>query len=582
MSPTEQVIVLLLAPGIPLLLALLLMMPRGQRVGRMLAPVAAAPALGLVALGRVDAPLSVSWLTLEARVGLDRTGLVFLFFTSLIWLLAGLYARRSLASDPDRVRFLVYFLFAMAGNLGLIIAQDMVLFYVCFALMSFATYGLVVHRGRPQDRQAGRIYVAFVVVGEMALFTALLLGHHAAASLEFAQVRIAVAEHPVRDLFLAMVVIGFGIKSGAITLHLWMPLAYRAAPIPAAGALSGAMFAAGLFGWLRLLPLGDTAAPEWGSLLVIAGLAAAFFGVIVGLTQYDPKALLAYSSMSQMGLMTAGLGASLAAPQAWPMMLAGLVVFALHHALVKAALFLGLGVARAANTSQIWPVGIGLLLPSLALAGLPGTSGLLAKAMLKTGAVAAGVWGSWLYAALPWSSLATTLLVSRFIWLAWPRPSAQAGGAPRGIWVPWSMLLVAVAGASWWVPGVEVEGLWARESLLGGFWPVALGALVSALIAWLNQRGRWRLSVSLPPGDLLVPLSSVAERLVQGASWLGHEWLPGQRQRVLRLLQTEQDSAAHTLATSRMEARITRWPLGIGFYLLLAIALAAMMLALQE
>lgn len=549
---------LLLAPGVPLFLALLLMIVPTQRLGRTLAPLAGIPGLVLVAMGGVDPPLSVPWLTFGALIGLDRVGLMFLFFTSLIWVLAGFYARRSLSSDASAERFLIWFLFAMAGNLGFIIAQDIVLFYVCFAVMSFATYGLVVHRGRPEDRRAGRIYLVFVVIGEMALFTALLLGHHAAASLEFAQVRGAIAEHPTPNLFLAMVLIGFGIKGGAITVHLWMPLAYRAAPIPAAAALSGAMFAAGLFGWLRLLPLGETAAPQWGTLLVIAGLAAAFFGVIVGLTQRHAKALLAYSSMSQMGLMTAGLGVSLAAPQAWPMMLAGVSIFALHHALAKAALFFGLGVARAAKANQTKLVSIGLLLPALALAGLPGTSGWLAKAMIKAGAAAAGAWGGWLYAALPWSALATTLLLSRFLWLAWPAPSAQTRGARCGIWVPWSVLLLAVAGASWGVPGIEVEKLGTRESLLDSAWPVALGGLVAILAAWLSHRSRLRLPVAIPAGDLLIPVSYLAKHLLRAGNWFADKWLPKQRRRLLLLFQTERDLVASTLAASRMEARLTR------------------------
>jgi formate hydrogenlyase subunit 3/multisubunit Na+/H+ antiporter MnhD subunit len=280
-----------------------------------------------------------------------------------------------------------------------------------------------------------------------------------------------------------------------------------------------------------------------------------------------------------MGLMTAGLGASLAAPQAWPMMLAGVTIFALHHALAKAALFLGLGVARAAKANQMRLVGIGLLLPALALAGLPGTSGWLAKAMLKTGAAAAGAWGGWLYAALPWSALATTLLLSRFLWLAWPTHAAQTKGAPCGIWIPWSVLLLAVAGALWWFPDTEVEKLGTRENLLDSSWPVALGALVATLVAWLSDRSRFRLPVAVPAGDLLVPVSYVAKHLVRAGNWFADKWLPRQRRRLLMLLQTERDLAASVLAASRMEARLTRWGVGIGVYLLLAIILAAILFA---
>jgi formate hydrogenlyase subunit 3/multisubunit Na+/H+ antiporter MnhD subunit len=515
---------------------------------------------------------------LGSAVGLDRIGQTFLFLTSVIWLAGGLYARASVAESRDATRFFTVFLLAMAGNLGLVIAQDMVLFYVCFALMGFATYGLVVHPGDPASRLAGRVYLVFVVIGEMALLTALLLAWQAAGSLEFSQVRAEVPDHGRSGLFVAMVLIGFGIKAGAIGLHVWMPLAYRATPIPGAAVLSGAMFSAGLLGWLRMLPMGAPA-PDWGRLLVMAGLAAAFYGVIVGLTQRHPKTVLAYSSMSQMGLMSAGLGIALALPEAWPTLLGAVVVFGLHHALAKASLFLGIGVANAADRRHAWLVGAGLVLPALALAGAPGTSGALAKAMLKGGAAGAEPTGEWLYAALPWTSLATTLLLSRFLWLAWPRPSATRPPAPRGLWIPWTLLLAAVAAGAWWSPWGSPVGLWAPAKIMGGLWPIALGAILALLVGWIAGHSRRPLIPAIPPGDLLVPLGFVARRMLQAGRWLGQEWLPRHRAQLAGWLDTASDSLARATDPTWLEARLTRWRAGMLFYLLLAIVLATIMIA---
>ena len=94
-------------------------------------------------------------------------------------------------------------------------------------------------------------------------------------------------------------------------LHVWMPLTYSAAPIPAAAVLSGAAVKAGVIGLIRFLPF-ETGVPGWGEVLAAVGLLSAFYGVAIGITQTNPKTVLAYSSVSQMGLLAAVLGMGLA------------------------------------------------------------------------------------------------------------------------------------------------------------------------------------------------------------------------------------------------------------------------------
>ncbi len=136
--------------------------------------------------------------------------------------------------------------------------------------------------------------------------------------------------------------LGFGAKIGLVPFHIWMPLAYRAAPIPAAAVLSGAAVKAGVIGLIRFLPL-DVATPEWGEALVVAGLFSAFYGVAIGITQRNPKTVLAYSSVSQMGVIAAVFGMGLAVGDGDAALFAGF--YAAHHTLVKGALFLAVGVA---------------------------------------------------------------------------------------------------------------------------------------------------------------------------------------------------------------------------------------------
>jgi hypothetical protein len=103
------------------------------------------------------------------------------------------------------------------------------------------------------------------------------------------------------------------------------------------------MIKAGLIGWLRVLPIGEVALPGWATLVITLGLLTALGGVAVGLTQRNPKANLAYSSVSQMGLMMVLVGVALAVPDGAELSVAAAGVYALHHGLAKGALFLGVG-----------------------------------------------------------------------------------------------------------------------------------------------------------------------------------------------------------------------------------------------
>ena len=142
-------------------------------------------------------------------------------------------------------------------------------------------------------------------------------------------------------------------KMGLAPLNGWMPLTYRAAPIPAAAVLSGAGVKAGVIGLIRFLPLGAAVEP-WGLALAAIGFFSAFYGVAIGLTQKNPKTVLAYSSISQMGVIAAALGMALVAGDAGAS--SSVAFYAANHVLVKAALFLTIG-AFAANARRAGPGG---------------------------------------------------------------------------------------------------------------------------------------------------------------------------------------------------------------------------------
>ena len=480
----------------PLLLAVLVAAPATRRWAERLAPWAALPALW-AALLAPPLTLDLPWLLLGARFILDDTGRVFLLFTALLWLVGGLYARGYLAADPRRSGFTALFLATQAGNLGLCLALDAASFYLAFAVMTFAAYGLVVHDRGAEAWRAGRVYLILAIIGEMLLLTGVLLLTQAAGTPDLTVAPQTLADHPRTAIITAFLVLGFGVKAGLPLLHVWLPLAHPVAPTPASAVLSGAMIKAGLLGWLRFLPLGVAALPEWGTAVMALGLTAAFGGVLVGLTQDNPKTVLAYSSISQMGFMTLGVGAGLLRPELWPTLAAAVALYALHHGLAKGALFLGVGVLHRAG-NPLW-LSLGLLLPALALAGAPLTSGALAKAELKMAlADLPAPWPVVLDWSLPLAALGTTLLMARFLWTLSREDHATGNAWP--LIVPWLGLLLAVAGLAW---GLAPEGTFERllnPTVLGNAaWPLLAGATL-ALLA--SRHTGW--IPALPAGDLLV------------------------------------------------------------------------------
>ncbi|MCJ7602080.1 MAG: complex I subunit 5 family protein, partial [Desulfobulbaceae bacterium] len=468
MIPALQVLLLSLGPGFPLFIALGLMVPPCRRLACSMVPWAPLPALLASLYGPSAIAVEVPWFFMGSLIGLDRTGQIFLFFTSFLWLAAGIFGRDYLAKDKKRFRFFGYFLFTMSGNFGLILSQGILGFYLFFSLMSFAAYGLIVHYGTEEANRAGRIYLVLTVIGEVLLFIAMLIvTRDSGGALAFSAMTTSRSD----NLLMTLLFLGFGIKAGALPLHGWLPLAHPVAPVPASAVLSGAMIKAGLLGWLRFMPLDQAAAPFWGELFLVAGFAAAFYGVVIGLTQVDAKTVLAYSSISQMGLMTVMVGCGLLVPDLWPQATAAVSLYAMHHGLAKASLFLGVGVAKRkwAGGKQPWWLRAGLWLPALALAGLPLTSGAIAKYGMKE--IIAAIPEPWHGLArflLPLSAMATMLLLYHAIRLIRPAAGLPQKEQGQGMLFSWAANLVAVAVVLWLWPGSPVSvshpfaaaGLW--------------------------------------------------------------------------------------------------------------------------
>jgi formate hydrogenlyase subunit 3/multisubunit Na+/H+ antiporter MnhD subunit len=483
-----------------------------------LAATLALPALLLSIVGDTAVRLAVPGVFTGLLLGLDGTGRPFLLLTAALWSVAGLYAVTYMRDDPRRDAFTAFMLATGLGNIGLTIALDGLGFYLFFTVMTFAAYGLVAHSGTAAAQRAGRIYVVMAVAGEALLLAALLRLAADVPGMEFGEATRALGGAADVAVVSGLLLAGFGVKAGLIPLHVWLPLAHPVAPTPASALLSGALIKAGVLGWLRYLPLGLAALPQLGAAVVAMGTVAAFAGAVMGVVQRDPKTVLAYSSVSQMGFMAVGVGAALMVPAAAAGLAAAVAVYAVHHAFAKASLFLALGAAPTrAPGRRRWPWLVACVLPGIALAGAPLTSGALAKAALKQSlGELPSPWDVRIDALLAFAAVGTTLLVARYLATFAGSAAGRPSVVKAGTAAPWLTAVALSTAAAAWLPAVtgpevDVPLYSGRGLAAAALWPIALGVVIAAAARVLGRR-RPALSRNwIPPGDIVL----VAERAVQ-------------------------------------------------------------------
>ena len=443
-------------------------------------------------------PVQVDFLWPDVLLGgRDLVTRGWLGFTTLIWICAGVYARATLSEQPRYRRFCFFWLISLGGNLLLIIAQDALSFYVGFSLMGIAAYGLVVYKLTSQARRAARIYLELTILSEMLLFAGMVMLVHSGGAVSFEQLQLAALD----PLTLTLILLGLMIKAGFWPLHVWLPLAHVEAPVPASAVLSGTMTAAGVLGLWRFLPVGDPLLQAWTGPLVAVGLFSAFYGVAMGLLSRKAKRVLAWSTVSQMGYLLIIMALAWNNPDNLPVAAPLLVLFAAHHGMAKAGLFLSAGVVTHTHfKNRVYRLGFWLLLavPALSLSGLPLTSGGAMKSALKHMVNESDfATALWLFKI---ASLGTTLLLVRALLLLWgmsPREALPPGpvhkqNQPRISWpatLPWAVLSAMSLLLPWLWPAMrqQLYGSFALSSLWSLLWPI----LAALAIAFAALRWQW-------------------------------------------------------------------------------------------
>jgi formate hydrogenlyase subunit 3/multisubunit Na+/H+ antiporter MnhD subunit len=499
------------AIGLPLLMLLACAWaPLRRRLPAWFA-IAPLPALAASLCAGHGATFALGHSRFALRFTLDTPGAILLGTGALLWICAGIYAAGYLRGRRSIDGFVVCWFMALTGSMGVFLVADVIGFYLLLAVLSVGASGLVLQGDAPDARYAGGLYLGLALLAEAFVLAALILLAQATpgGSLLIRDAAAALPGSPWRDATLLLLLVGLGMKAGLVPLHFWMPYAYRAAPIPAAAVLSGAVVKASVIALLRFLPFTIADAwPHFGIPLAALGMIGAFYGVAIGITQTQPKVILAYSSVSQMGFLMAVIGMGLAAGDPHTVMAAAF--YAAHHLLVKGTLFLAVGVAALTGARSLRLVQLPSVVIALGLGGLPLTGGALAKYAAKD--LLGDGWSGSLALA---SSIATTLLMLHFA-----RSLSASGAAadsnaraPARLTAAWLAMVLASLVVPWVLylhlaVGTLPEAL-APAALWSALWPVLLGAALAIGWSLLGRR-----APALPAGDVGVLLHAMQRAAV--------------------------------------------------------------------
>ncbi|MDQ0303194.1 monovalent cation/H+ antiporter subunit A [Ancylobacter polymorphus] len=372
------------------------------------------------------------WLSWLPMLGLDFTlrldGLAWLFALLIfgIGALVVLYARYYMSREDPVPRFFSFLLAFMGSMVGIVLSGNLiqlVFFWELTSLFSFLLIGYWHHTASARD--GARMALTVTGTGGLCLLVGVLLIGRIVGSYDIDQVlesRDLIIQSDLYVPALVLILLGAFTKSAQFPFHFWLPHAMTA-PTPVSAYLhSATMVKAGIFLLMRLWPV-MSGTDAWFYLVVPAGLVTLLLGAFIAIFQQDLKGLLAYSTISHLGLITLllGLGSPLAAVAA--------IFHTLNHAIFKASLFMAAGIIdhetgtrdlrKLSGLYRYMPITATLaMVAAAAMAGVPLVNGFISKEMFFAEAVAEHT-GSLLDDSLPyWATLAGVFSVTyslRFI-----------------------------------------------------------------------------------------------------------------------------------------------------------------------
>ena len=462
----------------------------------------AAPALG-------GTPPSATWawvpsLGLDLTLMVDPLGFMFAGLILGIGLLVVIFAHSYLDKHESTGRFFASLMLFQGAMLGIVIAGNVLLLLVFWELTSLASFLLIgFWQHKAEARQGARMALAVTGGGGLALIGGMILLGLAAGSFDLAAILTRgdmVRASPLYPAILGLILLGCFTKSAQFPFHFWLPHA-MAAPTPVSAYLhSATMVKAGVFLLARLWPV-LAGTPEYTLIVTGVGLATMVMGAGVALFRHDLKSILAYSTISQLGMLVMLLGFSLKAAAL------AAVLHILNHAAFKAALFMSAGIVehetgtrdirRLGGLAKAMPVtALVATLAAASMAGLPPFGGFISKEMMLDETLHVGGWLLPVLATLGAAlSVGYSLRLAVHLFFGAPReaePFARAHDPGAGMWASPALLTTL--------------------AVLLGLIPMALAApLVGAVTAALTGGAVPELDLALWHGvNLALALSMIA------------------------------------------------------------------------
>ncbi len=352
--------------------------------------------LGLAAPAVMDGQVlqaNIEWLPalgLNVTFFLDGLGLLFAGMILGVGLLITLYARYYLSGDDPMGQFYTYLLLFQGAMVGVVLSDNILLLLIFWELTSLSSFLLIgFWKHLPEGRQGARMALAVTGSGGLAMIAGMLILGNIAGSYDLSVILTMGDEIRASDMYLPaliLILLGAFTKSAQFPFHFWLPHA-MAAPTPVSAYLhSATMVKAGIFLMARMWPvLAGTDA--WFYIVTTTGLMTMVLGATIALFKDDLKALLAYSTVSHLGLLTMllGFGTKAAAVVA--------VFHIINHLTFKAALFMSAGIVdhethtrdikRLGGLRHLMPITTVIAsLAALSMAGIPLLNGFLSKEMM--------------------------------------------------------------------------------------------------------------------------------------------------------------------------------------------------------
>ncbi len=328
----------------------------------------------------------------------DALGIIFGLSASFLWILTSFFSIGYVRGVPEhkQTRYFASFAVCLSATLGIAFAANLFTLVIFYEILTVATYPLVVHKETPEAIFGGRKYLVYLLTGGVFLLFALGLTYQLGGTVDFRAGGILPPDTARGSIILlfTLFLLSFGVKSGIMPLHSWLPTA-MVAPTPVSALLHAvAVVKAGVFGFARGIGfiIGPEVLHQSGAAGFLAALSAAtvLLASLIALRQDNLKARLAYSTIGHLSYIVLGL--ALLSPAAW----AGGLLHIVNHAMMKITLFFCAGAiyvrTHVQKVSEL--DGIGRQMPftmaaftiaAVGLAGIPPVNGFISKWYLVLG-----------------------------------------------------------------------------------------------------------------------------------------------------------------------------------------------------